>query len=268
MEFNSATALPDRVLDLTCDRSLRDVNQVGWECPEGDKVGIVKNYGQMYLEYLQKQASIKSLDESETRSLNALVAGIPDHQLFSLELPTKHDDIQSKGLVQISSAIDSMKYSQIVYGETDTIIPSVLANQIPTLPDTKLDIQPVVANLSRKGKRWSTEEDTALQQEMSDLKPDECTLIEYVHMHDTLSQIAEKHGRTSRAIKFRLLYLAHRAILKKMGDYTEISNQDLFWTLAIPILENIYALTKLEYLDYIQSNPKELDGVKQYLATQ
>jgi len=261
MECNPSITSPDRVLDLTCDRSLRDVYRVGWKCPEGDKVGFVKTYDQMHLDYLQRQTLIKSLDELETRTLNALVAGIPD-QTFSLELPTQHNEIQ------ISSAIDLMKGSQIVYGETDIIIPSILPNQNPIAPEKNLDIQPVAANLFRKGKRWSAEEDVTLQQEMDELTPDECTLIEYVGMHDTLSQIAEKHGRTSRAIKFRLLYLAHRTILKKMEVYSQLSNQEIFWTFAIPILENIYALTKLEYLDYIQANPKELDGVKQYLTTQ
>jgi hypothetical protein len=271
MDFDS----PDGILDLTCNRTPCNTNQACLEHhPEGEKVGMVKSYGQIYLDYLQKQALISSLDELETRSPNALVTGIPDHQLFSIGLPTQHDVIQSKGLVQISWAIDSMKGLQIVYGETDTIIPSVLANQIPTVPETKSDIQPIVSNLSRKGKRWSTEEDATLQQEMDDITPDGCTLIEYVEMHNTLSQIAEKHGRTIRAIKFRLLYLAHRTILKKLkvcselsfvDGSSELSHGDLFSRCAVPILENMYALTKLEYLEYIQSNPKEMEGVNQYL---
>jgi len=132
------------------------------------------------------------------------------------------------------------------------------------------DAKPIVVTVSRKGKRWSVDEDISLKQEIDALTPDGCTLIEYINMHDTLSQIAEKHGRTSGAIKFRLLHLAHRVILEelkkhveelKLSEYLDHS----FWNYALPILENTFALTKSEYVTYLQTNPKETIAIKQYV---
>ena len=251
MEFNPNVLTYE---NLTCVSASHNINQVGWEYREGEKVGIVKTYYNI------------SLDELDTRPPNVLVTLIPN-QIFSLELPTRSNDIQ------LLSVIDSEKETQIIH---ENPVASIKSEQHSPITNLSID-QPASNTLSRRGKRWSVEEDATLQQEMNELKPDECTLIEYVEMHDTLSQIAEKHGRTSRAIKFRLLYLAHRTILKKLKECLELSlidvsseltHGDLFSRYAVPILENMYALTKLEYLEYIRSNPKEMGGVNQYLPTQ
>jgi hypothetical protein len=170
--------------------------------------------------------------------------------------------------------IDVAESRQNVCEETDNYIKSEQPSPITNLSSN----QPSSSTLSRRGKRWSVEEDATLQQEMDELEPDDCTLIEYVEMHNTLSHIAEKHGRTIRAIKFRLLYLAHRTILKKLkaclelslttDGSSELTHGDLFSRYTIPILENMYALTKVEYIEYIRSNPKEIEGVNQYFSTQ
>ena len=134
------------------------------------------------------------------------------------------------------------------------------------------DAKPIVVTVSRKGKRWSVDEDISLKQEIDALTPDGCTLIEYINMHDTLSQIAEKHGRTSGAIKFRLLHLAHRVILdelkireeklKTLPSYPD--HQSFVWSCVIYILKK-FALTKDEYIHYLQTNPKEMGTAKQYI---
>lgn len=149
----------------------------------------------------------------------------------------------------------------------------LLDESINTSDHLTSDTKPVVVIASRKGKRWSVDEDISLKQEIDALTPDGCTLIEYVNMHDTLSQIAEKHGRTSRAIKFRLLHLAHRFILDELKIHEEelktlpcsySDHQSLVWSYIPSILEK-FALTKDEYVCYLQTNPKEMDTVKQYI---
>ena len=146
---------------------------------------------------------------------------------------------------------------------------TLLSDESVNLPS---DAKPELVIVSRKGKRWSVDEDISLKQEMDALTPDGCTLIEYITMHDTLSQIAEKHGRTSRAIKFRLLYLAHRNILEDLEmreknllvlpSYPD--RQSFVWNCSLPILEK-FALTKDEYIHYLQTNPKETIAIKQYV---
>lgn len=153
---------------------------------------------------------------------------------------------------------------------------NVLSDESVNIVDNNLpsDAKPEVVTISRKGKRWSVDEDISLKQEIDALTPDGCTLIEYVTMHDTLSQLAEKHCRTSRAIKFRLLYLAHRVILEELKIREEnlktlpcsySDRQSLAWSYIPSILEK-FALTKDEYVCYLQTNPKEMDAAKRYFV--
>lgn len=171
-----------------------------------------------------------------------------------------------------SLAINSGSFCKNIKMESN--VTALLSEENDAIVDRDLPsyAKPETVIASRKGKRWSVDEDNLLKQEMGALTPDGRTLIEYVNVNDALSQIAEKHGRTSRAIKFRLLYLAHRAILEELKTHDEELktlpsrpyHQALAWSCILPILEK-FALTKDEYVCYLQTNPKEMNAVKQYI---